>query len=88
VSAETRRLVDGYFELRGLGLAELGGTAGPIEIYEVVEIGAREREVEALKESVAVKQSAQRSLSAVNKTCGHQAISSRCGTTPMSARVW
>jgi adenylate cyclase len=41
ISAETRRLVERYFELRGLGLTELGGTTEPIEVYEVVAIAAR-----------------------------------------------
>jgi class 3 adenylate cyclase len=39
VSAETRRLVEGYFELRGLGLTELKGIAEPIEMFEVVAAG-------------------------------------------------
>jgi predicted ATPase len=40
VSAETRRLVEGYFELRGLGPTELKGIAGATDIYEVVATGA------------------------------------------------
>jgi class 3 adenylate cyclase/ribosomal protein L40E len=36
VSAETRRLVEGYFELRGLGPTEVKGIAEPIEVYEVI----------------------------------------------------
>jgi predicted ATPase len=40
VSAETRRLVEGYFELRRLGPTELKGIAEPIEVYEVVATGA------------------------------------------------
>ena len=39
VSAETQRLVEGYFELRGLGLTELKGIAEPIEVFEVVAAG-------------------------------------------------
>ena len=39
VSAETRWLVEGYFELRGLGLTELKGIAEPIEMFEVVAAG-------------------------------------------------
>jgi class 3 adenylate cyclase/predicted ATPase len=40
VSDETQHLVEGYFELRGLGPAELKGIAEAIEIYEVVAAGA------------------------------------------------
>jgi class 3 adenylate cyclase len=40
VSADTRRLVEGYFELRGLGPTEVKGIAGPIDVYEVVSTGA------------------------------------------------
>jgi len=40
VSAETQRLVKGYFELRGLGPTELKGIAGPIDVYEVIATGA------------------------------------------------
>ena len=40
VSAETRGLVEGYFELRGLGPTELKGIAGSIDVYEVVGVGA------------------------------------------------
>jgi len=39
VSAETRRLVEGYFEWRGLGLTELKGIAEPMEMFEVVAAG-------------------------------------------------
>jgi predicted ATPase len=40
VSEETRGLVEGYFELRGLGPTEVKGVAGPIDVYEVTGIGA------------------------------------------------
>jgi class 3 adenylate cyclase len=40
VSEETRHLVEGYFELRGLGLTEIKGIAEPINIFEVLSTGA------------------------------------------------
>jgi len=40
VSEETRRLVEGYFELRALGPTKLKGIAGAIDIYEVIGAGA------------------------------------------------
>jgi class 3 adenylate cyclase len=40
VSEETRRLVEGYFELRGLGPTEVRGVGEAIEVYEVVGVGA------------------------------------------------
>jgi class 3 adenylate cyclase len=40
VSEETRRLVEGYFELRGLGPTQVRGISEAIKIYEVVGIGA------------------------------------------------
>ena len=40
VSEETRRLVEGYFELRAMGLTEIKGIAEPIEVYEVLGVGA------------------------------------------------
>jgi class 3 adenylate cyclase/predicted ATPase len=40
VSEDSRRLVDGYFELRALGPTELKGIAEPIDVYEVVATGA------------------------------------------------
>ena len=40
VSEETRRLVEGYFELRALGPTELKGIAGAIDVHEVVATGA------------------------------------------------
>jgi class 3 adenylate cyclase/tetratricopeptide (TPR) repeat protein len=40
ISEETRRLVEGYFELRGLGKTEVKGVSEPLNIYEVVAIGA------------------------------------------------
>jgi class 3 adenylate cyclase len=40
VSEDTRRLVEGYFELRALGPTELKGIGAPIEVYEVVATGA------------------------------------------------
>jgi class 3 adenylate cyclase len=39
VSEETRRLVEGYFELRGMGATEVKGVGEPINVYEVVGIG-------------------------------------------------
>src|ERR1700722_18027774 len=40
VSEEMRRLVEGYFELRGLGPTEVRGVGEAIEVYEVVGVGA------------------------------------------------
>jgi class 3 adenylate cyclase/tetratricopeptide (TPR) repeat protein len=40
VSEATRRLVEGYFELRGLGPTEVRGVGEDIEVYEVVGVGA------------------------------------------------
>jgi len=40
VSADTRHLVEGYFELGALGASELKGIAEPIEVYEVVATGS------------------------------------------------
>src|SRR6267154_3434077 len=40
VSEETRRLVEGYFELRALGPTEVKGVAGPINVFEVMATGA------------------------------------------------
>jgi class 3 adenylate cyclase len=40
VTEETRALVEGYFELRGLGPTVVKGIAAPINVYEVVGIGA------------------------------------------------
>jgi class 3 adenylate cyclase len=40
LSEDTRRLVEGYFELRALGPTELKGIAGPIDVYEVMGVGA------------------------------------------------
>jgi class 3 adenylate cyclase/tetratricopeptide (TPR) repeat protein len=39
ISEETRRLVEGYVELRALGLTELKGVAEPIEVYQVIGLG-------------------------------------------------
>jgi class 3 adenylate cyclase len=39
VSEETRRLVEGYFELRALGPTEVKGISEPIDVYEVVDVG-------------------------------------------------
>jgi class 3 adenylate cyclase/predicted ATPase len=39
VSEETRRLVEGYFDLRGMGPTEIKGIAEPIEVYEVLGVG-------------------------------------------------
>jgi len=40
VSEETRRLVEGYFELRGLGPTEVKGVGEPLDVYEVIGVGA------------------------------------------------
>jgi predicted ATPase len=40
ISEETRRLVEGYFELRALGNTEVKGVSEPLTIYEVVGVGA------------------------------------------------
>src|SRR5229473_3145935 len=40
ISEETRRLVEGYFELRALGKTEVKGVSEPLSIYQVVGIGA------------------------------------------------
>src|SRR5579864_929843 len=40
ISEGTRRLVEGYFELRDLGPTEVKGISEPINVYEVVGIGA------------------------------------------------
>src|SRR5439155_11651660 len=40
ISDDTRRLVEGYFEVRGLGPTEVKGVGGPINVYEVVGLGA------------------------------------------------
>ena len=40
VSEETRELVEGYFELRGIGPTEVRGIREPINVYEIVGIGA------------------------------------------------
>src|SRR5216683_702853 len=39
ISEETRRLSEGYFELRGLGPTEVKGISEPINVYEVVGAG-------------------------------------------------
>src|SRR5216684_4479920 len=40
ISEDTRHLVEGYFELRGLGPTEVKGISEPINVYEVVGAGA------------------------------------------------
>jgi class 3 adenylate cyclase len=40
ISEDTRRLVEGYFELRGLGPTEIKGVAEPLNVYEVTGLGA------------------------------------------------
>ena len=40
VSEETRRLVEGYFELRGMGPTEVRGIGEALEVYEVLGVGA------------------------------------------------
>jgi len=40
VTEETRGLVEGYFELRGLGPTAVKGVSAPIDVYEVVGVGA------------------------------------------------
>jgi predicted ATPase/class 3 adenylate cyclase len=39
ISEETRRLVEGYFELRPLGPTEVKGVAEPINVYQVTGLG-------------------------------------------------
>ncbi len=39
ISEDTRHLVEGYFELRDLGLTEVKGISEPINVYEVVGAG-------------------------------------------------
>jgi class 3 adenylate cyclase len=39
ISEDTRRLVEGYFQLRGLGRTEVKGVNEPMDIYEVVGAG-------------------------------------------------
>src|SRR5712692_6494428 len=39
ISEDTRRLVEGYFELRDLGPTEVKGISEPINVYEVVGAG-------------------------------------------------
>jgi predicted ATPase/class 3 adenylate cyclase len=39
VSEETRGLVEGYFDLRGIGPTEVRGISEPINVYEIVGIG-------------------------------------------------
>ncbi len=43
VSENTRRLVEGYFELQALGPATVKGISAPIDAYEVVGLGNRRR---------------------------------------------
>jgi len=40
ISEDTRRLVEGYFELRDLGATELKGISEPVKVFEVVGAGA------------------------------------------------
>jgi class 3 adenylate cyclase len=40
ISEDTRRLVEGYFELRELGLTEVKGVAEAVNVYEVIGAGA------------------------------------------------
>jgi predicted ATPase/class 3 adenylate cyclase len=40
ISEDTRRLVEGYFELRELGPTEVRGVAEPINVYEVIGAGS------------------------------------------------
>src|SRR5713101_4113932 len=39
ISEDTRRLVEGYFELRTLGATQLKGVSDPINVYEVTGLG-------------------------------------------------
>jgi class 3 adenylate cyclase/predicted ATPase len=39
ITEETRRLVEGYFALRGLAPTEIRGVSGLVNVYEVVDIG-------------------------------------------------
>ena len=36
IGAETRRLIEGYFELRALGLTAIKGVAAPTDVYQVI----------------------------------------------------
>jgi class 3 adenylate cyclase len=40
ISDDTRRLVEGYFDLRPLEPTEVKGVSGPIPVYEVLRVGA------------------------------------------------
>src|SRR5712664_1070415 len=40
ISEDTRRLVEGYFELRTLGLMQVRGISEPVNVYEVTGLGA------------------------------------------------
>src|SRR5229473_1556819 len=39
ISGQTRRLVEGYFQLKGLGPTRVKGVAEPVEVYEVIGLG-------------------------------------------------
>src|SRR6266849_1795702 len=39
ISEQTRRLVEGYFQLRGLGPTRVKGVSEPVEVYEVTGLG-------------------------------------------------
>ncbi len=39
ISAQTRRLVEGYFQLKGLGPTRVKGVSEPVEVYEVRGLG-------------------------------------------------
>jgi class 3 adenylate cyclase len=47
ISDETRRLVEGYFELRARGLIEVKGAAEPINVFEVTGLGPLRTRFEA-----------------------------------------
>ena len=39
ITEDTKRLIEGYFELKALGAAEIKGRAEPLHVYEVVGAG-------------------------------------------------
>jgi uncharacterized protein (DUF924 family)/class 3 adenylate cyclase len=39
ISEQTRRLVEGYFELKPLGPTKVKGVSGPVNVYEVIGLG-------------------------------------------------
>src|SRR2546427_1469912 len=39
ITEDTKRLIEGYFELKALGAAEIKGRAEPLNVYEVLDAG-------------------------------------------------